>query len=236
MATFSWASLFHRLVHHLFFSLWCSDGKEIMAKGPLDETNQPAKSHKSTEGILKNNYKETVSIRTEEGAEQVHVCVGCSRVSSQGDMGVQQGWFQPARWSPNQALESDLSQEKVAELQVRLQEHGWRGGHSCDVSDYRKCWVSGETLPHTCAHPEQWGAVCSSGTSTQLSPAAHWTFPQSSSPAKHHQLLCFPFHVDSMIHTSWEGWGATNFSPTSNAHHEELQHCWQLQATHPVLK
>lgn len=57
-----------------------------MAKGPLHETIQPAKSHKNAEGILKNNYKETsVSIGTEEGAEQVHVCVGCSRVSPQAE-------------------------------------------------------------------------------------------------------------------------------------------------------
>lgn len=53
-----------------------------MAKGPLHETIQPAKSHKNVEGILQSNYKETVSIGAEKGADQ-HVCVGCARVSPQ---------------------------------------------------------------------------------------------------------------------------------------------------------
>lgn len=43
-----------------------------------------------------------------------------------------------------------------------------------------------------------------------------------------------PWFCDSPL------WGgvrrATGFSPSSNVHHEKLQHCWQLQATHPVLK
>lgn len=72
-------------MHHLFFSLWYSDDKEIVAKGPLQETYQPEKSHKNVEGILKNNYKEIVGIGTEEGPEQVHVCAGCTRVSPQGE-------------------------------------------------------------------------------------------------------------------------------------------------------
>lgn len=111
--------LFDWLAHPLFFFLWYSHGKEIMAKGPLHETNQPAKSHKNVEGILQSNYEETVSVGTERRPDQLHVCVGCARVPPQAEsIGVQQGRFYLDRGSPNQASESDLSQEKVAELQA----------------------------------------------------------------------------------------------------------------------
>lgn len=61
-----------------------------MAKDPLHKTIQPAKSPKKVEEILNNNYKETVSTGT-EGPEQVHVCVGCSRVSPQAESRVFNG-------------------------------------------------------------------------------------------------------------------------------------------------
>lgn len=69
-----------------------------MAKGPLHETLQPAKSHKNVEGILQSNYKETVSTGTEKEPDQLHVCVGCAKVSPQAEStGVQRGWFYLAR-------------------------------------------------------------------------------------------------------------------------------------------
>lgn len=65
-----------------------------MAKGPFHETIQPAKTHKSVEGILKRNYKEIVSIRTEKEPDWVHVGIGRARVSPQAEStGVQRGWF-----------------------------------------------------------------------------------------------------------------------------------------------
>lgn len=58
-----------------------------MAKGPLHETIQPAKSHKNAEGILQSNYKKSVSTGTEKGPDQVGVCVGCARGSPQAAQG-----------------------------------------------------------------------------------------------------------------------------------------------------
>lgn len=46
---------------------------------------KPAKPHKNVEGILQNNYKQTVSTGTEKGPDQIHVCVGCTRVSPQAE-------------------------------------------------------------------------------------------------------------------------------------------------------
>lgn len=92
------------------------------------------------------------------------------------------------------------------------------------------------TLPHTCAHQSSEVLSAAAGPSTQLSccsvniPTVQQCCQASPTPL---------FSISHGFHDSHLLGGvrrATGSSPTSNAHHEELQHHCQLQATHPVLK
>lgn len=209
--------LFDWLAHPLFFFLWYSHGKEIMAKGPLHETNQPAKSHKNVEGILQSNYEETVSVGTERRPDQLRVCVGCARVPPQAEsIGVQQGRFYLDRGSPNQASESDLSQEKVAELQAEPAGR-WLKGRPFPWFQWPQ-EVFGSWVHCNDSCPTPGPSQSSEVLSAAAGPRLHSLLLLSEHchrPALLPNILWFSFHVDSVIpwFTSlawplvWEGWG-----------------------------
>lgn len=153
---------------------------------------------------------------------------------------------------PGEALTKHQSQVWVRRrwqsFRLSLQNGGQREGHSHDSSDHRKCLAAACTgvtpAPHLCPAAAVRCCLRQRDLDSVLSccsvnfPTVQQCCQTSSTPL----VLISHWAHDSVIHTSGMIFclgrvrRAPGFSPTSNAHHEELQHFWQLQATHPVLK